>query len=91
MMVTWLSYDDLEQLVVRSLFTRNVGHTIVYGASANRDSWWDNGRAGHLGYAPKDSSEPFRAKVEAQPRTLSRRPRCPVPGRRLRRGRPLPS
>ena len=67
MLVTWLSYDDLEQLIVRSLFTPNVGHTIVYGASANRDSWWDNGRAGFLGYAPEDSSEQFRAKVETQP------------------------
>lgn len=67
MLVTWLSYDDLEQLIVRSLFTPDVGHTIVYGASANRDSWWDNSRAVHLGFAPKDSSEQFRAKVEAQP------------------------
>lgn len=67
MLVTWLSYDDLTQLVVRSLFTRNVGHTIIYGASANRDSWWNNRHASRLGYAPKDSSEPFRAKVEAQP------------------------
>jgi uronate dehydrogenase len=67
MLVTWLSYDDLEQLIVRGLFTPNVGHTIVYGASANRDSWWDNNRATHLGFAPKDSSEQFRAKVETQP------------------------
>lgn len=67
MLVTWLSYDDLEQLIVRGLFTPNVGHTIVYGASANRDSWWDNNRAAHLGFAPKDSSEQFRAKVETQP------------------------
>lgn len=67
MLVTWLSYDDLEQLIVRGLFTPSVGHTIVYGASANRDSWWDNNRAAHLGFAPKDSSEQFRAKVEAQP------------------------
>lgn len=66
MMVTWLSYDDLTDLVVRSLFTPNVGHLIAYGASANRDSWWDNHRAAALGFAPKDSSEAFRAQVEAQ-------------------------
>lgn len=66
MMVTWLSYDDLTDLVVRSLFTPDVGHLIVYGASANRDSWWDNSGAAVLGFAPKDSSEPFRAQVEAQ-------------------------
>lgn len=67
MLATWMSYDDLLQLVVRSLFTPDVGHTIVYGASANRDRWWDNHLAQHLGFAPKDSSEPFRAEVETQP------------------------
>lgn len=67
MMHSWLSYDDLVQLVEKSLFTPNVGHTVVYGASANRDLWWDNHAAAHLGFVPKDSSEPWRAQVEAQP------------------------
>ncbi|BAN46361.1 NAD(P)-dependent oxidoreductase [Metapseudomonas resinovorans] len=67
MLSTWLSYDDLTQLIGKALFTANVGHTVVYGMSANRDIWWDNRLACHLGYAAKDSSEPFRAKVEAQP------------------------
>lgn len=67
MMSTWLSYDDLVQLIAKALFTPGVGHTVVYGASANRDAWWDNREAAHLGYAPKDSSEPWRAKVQAQP------------------------
>jgi uronate dehydrogenase len=67
MMLTWLSYDDLTELVRCCLFAPSLGHTIVYGMSANREVWWDNGKAVHLGYQPKDSSEPFRAKVEAQP------------------------
>jgi uronate dehydrogenase len=67
MLSTWLSYRDLSSLVEKSLFTPGVGHTIVYGMSANRDVWWDNSAAAHLGYAPQDSSEAFRAKVEAQP------------------------
>lgn len=67
MMATWLSYRDLTDLIERSLFTANVGHTVVYGASANRDVWWDNHMAAHLGFEPKDSSEVFRSKVEAQP------------------------
>jgi uronate dehydrogenase len=67
MMSTWLSYDDLTQLIYKGLTTPNVGHTVVYGVSANRDVWWDNRLASHLGYTPKDSSEVFRAKVEAQP------------------------
>ena len=67
MMSTWLSYDDLVQLIEKSLFTPQVGHTVVYGMSANQAVWWDNGAAAHLGYVPQDNSEVFRAKVEAQP------------------------
>jgi uronate dehydrogenase len=67
MMSTWLSYDDLTALIEKALFTPDVKHTVVYGMSANRDVWWDNTQAAHLGFVAKDSSEPFRAKVEAQP------------------------
>ncbi|GLK92092.1 NAD-dependent epimerase/dehydratase family protein [Pseudomonas turukhanskensis] len=67
MMHTWLSFADLTQLLERALYTPNVGHTVVYGASANATQWWDNRLASHLGFVPKDSSEVFRAKVEAQP------------------------
>jgi len=67
MMSTWLSYRDLTTLIEKSLFTPDVRHTIVYGMSANRDVWWDNSQAAHLGYVPQDTSEVFRAKVETQP------------------------
>jgi uronate dehydrogenase len=67
MMSTWLSFRDLTELVRCSLHTPQVGHTIAYGVSANRDVWWDNRHAAHLGYRPQDSSEPFRAKIEQQP------------------------
>lgn len=67
MMHTWLSFNDLTQLLERALYTPNVGHTVVYGASANATQWWDNRLASHLGFEPKDSSEVFRAKVDAQP------------------------
>lgn len=67
MMHTWLSFDDLTQLFERALYTPNVGHTVVYGMSDNLDTWWDNRYAAHLGFAPKDSSEVFRAQVETQP------------------------
>jgi uronate dehydrogenase len=67
MLVTWLSYRDLTELVRCCLFAPRLGHTIVYGASDNRDKWWDNRLSAHLGFTPRDSSEEFRAKVEAQP------------------------
>jgi uronate dehydrogenase len=67
MLVTWLSYGDLAELVRCCLFAPQLGHTIVYGMSANRDKWWTNRKAAHLEFHPRDSSEPFREKVEAQP------------------------
>jgi uronate dehydrogenase len=70
MLATWLSYDDLERLVMAALSAPVVGHSIVYGMSANRTVWWDNTSARHLGYVPQDSSEPFRADAEARQPTL---------------------
>ena len=69
MLATWLSYDDLERLVMAALSSPVVGHSIVYGMSDNRVTWWDNTSARHVGFRPQDSSEPFRAAIEArQPR-----------------------
>jgi uronate dehydrogenase len=66
MLATWMSYDDLERLIVASLTAPLVGHTVVYGVSDNTTSWWDNTGAKHIGYRPQDSSEPFRAALEAR-------------------------
>jgi uronate dehydrogenase len=67
MMSTWLSFGDLTHLIERALYAPNVGHTVVYGASDNKNVWWDNRYATALGYVPKDTSEVFRDKIEAQP------------------------
>ena len=72
MLATWLSYDDLERLVLASLTTPVVGHSIVYGMSDNARTWWDNTPARHLGFRPQDSSEPYRAAREAAQPTLDR-------------------
>ena len=67
MLTSWLSYDDLTDLVQRALTVPDVGFTIAFAASANRDSWWDNRKAAHLGWTPRDSAERHRARLEAQP------------------------
>ena len=64
MLATYLSYGDLVELVRCSLFAPKVGHTIVFGVSDNPGRWWDNGKAAHLGFRPRDSSEPERERVE---------------------------
>ena len=66
MLATWLSYDDLERLVVASLTAPVVSCSIVYGVSDNAATWWDNTSASHLGFRPQDSSERFRAAAEAR-------------------------
>lgn len=66
MLSTWLSYADLDHLVARALLAKDVGHSVVYGVSNNPQRWWSNRHAAHLGFAPQDSSEVFRAKVEQQ-------------------------
>lgn len=65
MLATWLSIDDLERLVLASLRTPVAGHSIVFGISDNLVRWWDNRHAAHIGYRPQDSSEPWRAQIEA--------------------------
>lgn len=66
MLASWLSHDDLERLVMAALTAPIVGHTIAFGLSDNTTRWWDNTLAHHLGYRPQDSSEPWRAAVEAR-------------------------
>jgi uronate dehydrogenase len=72
MLATWLSYDDLERLVVACLTAPVVGYSVVYGVSDNHTVWWDNTHAAHLGYRPRDSSERFRNAVEARQQVLDR-------------------
>jgi uronate dehydrogenase len=72
MLATYLSYDDLERLVVAALTAPIVGHSIIYGVSDNRTSWWDNTHARHIGYRPQDSSDGFRAEVEARQPSIDR-------------------
>jgi uronate dehydrogenase len=72
MLATWMSYDDTERLVVAALTAPVVGHSVIYGMSDNATTWWDNTPARHIGYRPQDSSEVFRAQVEARQPTLDR-------------------
>ncbi len=63
---TWLSTDDLIQLVQRSVDSPVVGNTTVYGISNNDRAVVDNSKAGHLGYRPKDNAEDYAKEVFAK-------------------------
>ena len=70
MLATWMSFDDTERLIVAALTAPVVGHSILYGMSDNATTWWDNTSARHIGYRPQDSSDVFRAEVEARQQTV---------------------
>jgi len=66
---TWLSYDDLIQLVEKSITTPVTGFSIVYGVSNNDRAPVDNAKASHLGYRPKDNAEQFASEIyESNPK-----------------------
>lgn len=65
MLATWLSVEDFVSLLERAFNAPKLGYTVVYGASDNAECWWDNADSRFLGWVPKDSSEPWRADVEA--------------------------
>jgi uronate dehydrogenase len=66
---SWLSYDDLIQLVTRAIDTPSVGFSVIYGVSNNDRAPVDNAKASFLGYRPKDNAEQFAEALlaEAEP------------------------
>jgi hypothetical protein len=73
MMVSYLSYDDLVELVRCALFTPRVDHSIFYGVSDNTVKWWDNARAAHIGFHAGDSSRRFEDRFLRPARWMTRR------------------
>ncbi|MDQ0580229.1 NAD-dependent epimerase/dehydratase family protein [Streptomyces rishiriensis] len=66
MLSLWMSPADGARLFHAALTAENVGHTVVYGSSANTRLWWDLGTARALGYEPQDDSEPYAEKLIAE-------------------------
>ncbi|MEU9193619.1 NAD-dependent epimerase/dehydratase family protein [Streptomyces hundungensis] len=66
MLSVWMSPDDGARLFDAALTAERVGHTVVYGSSANTRLWWDLSSARALGYEPRDDSEPYAEKLLAE-------------------------
>ncbi|MFI9615905.1 NAD-dependent epimerase/dehydratase family protein [Streptomyces sp. NPDC052023] len=66
MLSLWMSPADGARLFHAALTAEDVGHTVVYGSSANTRLWWDLSTARALGYAPQDDSEPYAGKLIAE-------------------------
>jgi uronate dehydrogenase len=63
---SWLSCDDLIQLVERSVETPTTKFTIIYGVSNNDRAPVNNATASFLGYRPRDNAEQFAEKILAE-------------------------
>ncbi len=66
MLSVWMSPADGARLFHAALTAEGVGHTLVYGSSANTRLWWDLTTARSLGYEPQDDSEPYAEKLIAE-------------------------
>jgi uronate dehydrogenase len=66
MLSIWMSPGDCARLFHAALTAPHVGHTVVYGSSANTRLWWDLTTARALGYDPQDDSEQYAAKLIAE-------------------------
>lgn len=65
MLSTWLSYADFTRMIERIFDVPKLGCPIIYGASDNAATFWNNSNVAWLGWRPQDSSEEFRAKIDA--------------------------
>ncbi len=61
-LATWLSYADLLRLVIACLDAPKLKFAIVYGASKNSRTYWDNSRSG-IDFRPQDSADGYAAKL----------------------------
>ncbi|WP_371529879.1 NAD(P)-dependent oxidoreductase [Streptomyces sp. NBC_01283] len=66
MLSVWMSPGDGARLFHAALTAPSVGHTVVYGSSANTRLWWDLSSARALGYEPQDDSEQYAEKLIAE-------------------------
>ena len=62
----WISPEDIVQLIRIGLEHPDIRFEVLYGASDNLASWWDNARAYQLGYQPTGRAEDHRARAEAE-------------------------
>ena len=70
----WISPEDIVQLIRIGLDHPDIRFDILYGASDNEASWWDNSRARQLGYRPTGRAEDHRAHAVAEQEKVGRDP-----------------
>jgi uronate dehydrogenase len=65
MLASYLSFADLTRLVTRAVLAERVGAGVVWGASDNEAmTWWRDDDRATIGWAPRDSADPFAAQLK---------------------------
>ena len=72
MLATWLSYGDLESLIMTCINAPKLKCTPVFATSNNDHRWWDNKHAAFLGWAPKDNSADYLHLAKVSPDRVDR-------------------
>jgi uronate dehydrogenase len=67
----WIHPEDLMQLVAIGLEHPDLHNAVVFGASDNALSWWDNSPAFRLGYRPAHRAEDHRAHALEQQKGIA--------------------
>ncbi|MCL4767844.1 MAG: NAD(P)-dependent oxidoreductase [Hyphomicrobiaceae bacterium] len=62
----WIKPGDLVQLIRIGLEHSDLRYEVMYGASLNERSWWDNSVAYRYGYRPTGRAEDFRDHALAE-------------------------
>ena len=63
-MTIWMSFNDFTSMVKQVFETPRVAYTVIYGASNNKEKWWDNHLSSYIGWNPEDSSEKFASDLD---------------------------
>jgi uronate dehydrogenase len=63
MLSTWISPADLARLCLCAVTAPRTGWAVVWGASANPDSFWAGDDRALIGWQPQDSAAAFRDRV----------------------------
>ncbi|MBP7241562.1 NAD(P)-dependent oxidoreductase [Amaricoccus sp.] len=66
MLWSWLSFADCVRLTAAALTAPRVGFSVIYGTSDNAAAAVSNAHAGHIGFRPQDSADPFIADLLAR-------------------------
>ena len=60
---TWLSFDDLSQLVDRCFAAPDLGCSVFWGVSANDRKWWSDHAHELIGFEAHDNAEAYKEQV----------------------------